>query len=262
MADRPVTIGIITYDHPHLKTEQIANRLLLNADLPGATAVELKLLALPFSPRAKREVLFQHRPDQEQSIHTRELARFHNIEFLHCTYDRIDDVADYYLVAGAGIFAASAIARKKIINAHPGIIPSARGLDAFKWTILDQMPLGVTLHYIDAEVDAGETITIFTTAVFADDELTTLARRHYELELDVLCEFLRIVKGAESRPRVQYPAKPPRRRMGIEREREMMANFSAYKAKFSGDRTAEESRNDFAGETRIARSRDSSFGGV
>jgi len=233
MAEAPVSVGIITYDHAHLKTEQIANRLLLNGSLPGGIPVDLKLLALPFSARAKRDVLFQHRPDQEQSIHTRELARFHNIEFLPCTYDQIAEVADYYLVAGAGIFAASAIGHKKIINAHPGIIPCARGLDAFKWTILDQMPLGVTLHYIDAEVDAGQTIAIFETPMFPGDDLTTLARRHYELELDVLCEFLRIMESGRKPARMEYPEHPARRRMPIAREREMMANFPTYRAKFS-----------------------------
>ncbi len=261
MADAPVAVGIITYDHPHLKTEQIARRLLLNATLPGAVPLELKLLALPFSPRPKREVLFQHRPDQEQSVHTRELAHFHNIEFLPCTYDRIEDVADYYLVAGAGIFAASAIGGKKIINAHPGIIPSARGLDAFKWTILDQMPLGVTLHYIDAQVDAGETIAIFETPIFAEDDLTTLARRHYELELDVLCEFLRIMRG-ERRTYPEYPANPPRRRMGIEREREMMAKFPAYKANFSGGRAEAGDANRSPGAAASRGHGTSSFGAV
>jgi phosphoribosylglycinamide formyltransferase-1 len=233
MADTPVTVGIITYDHVHLKTEQLANRLLLNARLPGEEALDLKLLALPFSPRPKRDVLFQHRPDQEQSVSTRELARFHNIEFLHCTYDAIPDVADHYLVAGAGIFEASALERKKVINAHPGIIPSARGLDAFKWSILDQVPLGVTLHYIDADVDAGETIAIFETPVFSDDDLTTLARRHYELELDVLCEFLKIMDRTGKSSCADYRVNPPRRRMPIDREREMVASFPAYRAKFS-----------------------------
>lgn len=234
MTEKRISVGIITYDHVHLKTEQLASRLLLNAGLPGGTPLDLKLLALPFSPRPKRDVLLQHRPDQEASIHVRELARFHDIEFLSCTYEMIPDVADYYLVAGAGIFAASAIGAKKIINAHPGIIPCARGLDAFKWTILDQVPLGVTLHYIDAEVDAGETIAIFETPIFPDDDLATLARRHYELELDVLCEFLRIMDGGGKPPRSDYPSNPPRRRMPVGREQEMVASFPSYRAKYSG----------------------------
>lgn len=233
MPEAPLSIAIITYDSAHLKTEQLTDRLLLEAQLPGGRPLDLKLLALPFTSRAQREVLFQHRPGQEQAVHTRELARFHDITFLPCTYDQIPDVADYYLVAGAGIFKASAIGRKKIINAHPGIIPCARGLDAFKWTILDQMPLGVTLHYIDPEVDAGETIAVFETPVFPEDDLATLARRHYELELNVLCQFHRIL-GAGKRPlRGEYPANPPRRRMPVDREHEMLAGFPAYKARFS-----------------------------
>jgi phosphoribosylglycinamide formyltransferase 1 len=232
MAKLPVSVGIITYDHAHLKTEQIVHRLSLKARLPGATPLALKILALPFVQRQERKVLFQHRPNQEQSVSTRELARFHNLEFLPCTYDSMVDVADYYLVAGAGIFAASAIGQKRIFNSHPGIIPCARGLDAFKWTILDQMPLGVTLHYIDAEVDAGKTIAIVETPVFPDDDLETLARRHYEFEIDVLCEFMSLLH-CPNRLIVDYPTNPPRRRMPIDREREMMEHFPSYKEKFS-----------------------------
>lgn len=232
MADNAVVVGLISYDHVHLKTEQLVNRLLLKARRPGAASIVVKILALPFSPRPKRAVLFEHRPDQEQSVSTRELARSYDIEFIPCTYQSIPDVADYYLVAGGGILAASAIGQKKIINAHPGIIPAARGLDAFKWTIWNQFPLGVTLHYIDAEVDAGEAIGIFQTPVFPGDDLATLARRHYELELDVLSEFLGFL-GAEPPRTDHYPTTEAQRRMPIDREREMVERFPAYRERFS-----------------------------
>jgi phosphoribosylglycinamide formyltransferase-1 len=78
---------------------------------------------------------------------------------------------------------------KKIINCHPGILPAVRGLDAFKWTIYEMKPLGVTLHYIDEEVDSGEIISVIPTPIFITDDLETLARRHYENEIYVLSNF-------------------------------------------------------------------------
>lgn len=234
MGNRPISVGIITYDHSHLKTEQILHRLSLRAHLSRGPAFDLKLLALPFVQRAERNVLFQHRPDQSKAASTRELARFHNVEFLSCTYDSIPDVTDYYLVAGAGIFTNAAIGKKRIINCHPGIIPSARGLDSFKWTILNQTPLGVTLHYIDAEVDAGQTLAVVETPLFPDDDLDVLARRHYELELEVLCEFMNIL-SEPNRTIAEYPINPVRRRMPIRLEREMITQFPSYKARFAAN---------------------------
>jgi phosphoribosylglycinamide formyltransferase-1 len=233
MTGSSITVGIISYDHAHLKTEQLVNRLLLKRRRPDGCQLTIKVLALPFSPRPARNVLFNHRPDQEKSISTRELARFYQLEFLPCTYDSIPDVADYYLVGGAGIFSAEAIGEKKIINAHPGIIPSARGLDAFKWSILNGVPLGVTLHLIDAQVDAGEMIAVFETPVFPSDTIEVLARRHYELELDVLSESIQVLNQPRFLP-TNYPANAPRMRMPFAAEKDMLEKFNEYRLKFSG----------------------------
>ena len=226
-------IGLISYDHPHLKTEQVLHRLLLKNQSGIGPRLEVKLLALPFAPRPSRKVLFAHRPAQEESVPTRELAQQHRLDFMPCSYDSIPDVADFYLVAGAGIFSANAIGQKKILNAHPGIIPSARGLDAFKWSIFAGVPLGVTLHAIDAEVDAGETIAIVRTPVFPSDSLESLARRHYELELDVLTKFLTFLEGKAKASLPAYPENPPRMRMPVDTESEMIARFEEYKRKFA-----------------------------
>jgi phosphoribosylglycinamide formyltransferase-1 len=232
--DASLRLAIITYDHSHLKTEQLVHRFLLTNSLKIRRQLDLIILALPFSSRPSRTVLLAHRPDQEKSVSTRELAYRHRLEFLQCTYDSIPDVADFYLIAGAGIFSANAIGEKKIINVHPGVIPSARGLDAFKWSILDDVPLGVTLHYIDAKVDAGETIAIVETPIFLSDTLEVLARRHYELELDVATELLSFLNRKAEGKLVAYPERPSRMRMPIKTERDMIAKFEEYKKKLAG----------------------------
>lgn len=232
-SDLVLEIGIISYDYPHLKTEQLVHRLLFRNKLANGLRFDIKLLALPFSPRPLREVLLAHRPDQERSIPTRELASRYGLDFTPCTYDSIPDIANLYLVAGAGIFRESAIGKKKILNVHPGIIPSARGLDAFKWSIFDGVPLGVTLHTINAEVDAGEVVAIVKTPIFPSDTLELLARRHYELELDVLCEFLSFLDGTVMIDPATYPENPPRMRMPMQTEKEMVARFDEYKQKFA-----------------------------
>jgi phosphoribosylglycinamide formyltransferase 1 len=235
-SDAPLRLGIITYDRAHLKTEQLVQRLLLKRRLAQVPRFDITLLALPFVPRPSRAVLLAHRPDQERSVGTRELAAQQGIDFLRVSHDSVPDVADYYVVAGAGILTANAIGNKKVVNVHPGIIPAARGLDAFKWSIFDGVPLGVTLHFIDAQVDAGETIAVVKTPIFLGDTLDVLARRHYELELDVLAEFLTFLSVERNGGDSDYPGNPPHMRMPIDVEREMVARFDAYKERFSGSR--------------------------
>ena len=66
-SDVVLKVGIVSYDYPHLKTEQLLHRLLFRNKLAAGPRFDIKLLALPFSPRPLREVLFAHRPDQERS---------------------------------------------------------------------------------------------------------------------------------------------------------------------------------------------------
>jgi phosphoribosylglycinamide formyltransferase-1 len=214
------TIGIITYDFQHLKTEQIVHGLLRK------NHSAIKILAFPFASRPERAVLIPHRPNQADAISTEGLARANDLEFIRCNTRSELPECDLYLVAGASILPAEVVAGKKIINAHPGIIPSARGLDAFKWSIQNDVELGVTLHYIDASVDGGEIIAIVKTPVYQDDNLLTLARRHYELEVEVLTNFSHyLTDGAIE----AYPVEDARRRMPIDVEAEMCRRFDAYK---------------------------------
>lgn len=46
----------------------------------------------------------------------------------------------------------------KIINLHPSLLPSYPGLDSFERAWADQAALGVTIHQVTAELDAGQVI--------------------------------------------------------------------------------------------------------
>ena len=47
---------------------------------------------------------------------------------------------------------------KGVINLHPAFLPYSRGAYPNVWSIVDKMPAGVTLHYIDEGVDTGDII--------------------------------------------------------------------------------------------------------
>jgi phosphoribosylglycinamide formyltransferase-1 len=216
-------IGIISYDYAHLKTEQLVFRFI---DNPLIEAV--RIYALPFTQRQERAVLIPHRPDQTRSIPTESLGELEKVSFSRWGGTAIiGDEVDLFVIAGAGILDIDFARSKPIVNAHPGIIPVTRGLDSFKWAIFKGDAVGVTLHLIDSEVDKGEILAIRPTPVFAADSLETLARRHYELELEMLANVLehiehRVVPAAQE--------KPAMRRMNAETEAEMVRKFDDWKA--------------------------------
>ncbi|MEG1895228.1 MAG: formyltransferase family protein, partial [Oscillospiraceae bacterium] len=201
--------------------------------LPAGEKATITVYALPFVSRKAREVFFNHRPCQTAAVAPDILCRGYGLKYVKCQSDTdIDNSCHIYLVAGAGILSPAAVENKKIINCHPGIIPAARGLDSFKWSILNMVPVGNTLHYIDKGVDCGEIITVLPTPVFSTDTLETLARRHYERELQLLSGY----RYHLAHPQNDFAALACRNatmRMPIATEKQMVDLFNQYKERFA-----------------------------
>ena len=55
------------------------------------------------------------------------------------------------------------------LNLHPGLLPYARGFNPNVWSIVDGLPAGVTLHYMNEGIDAGTVVaTREVKTTFAD----------------------------------------------------------------------------------------------
>ena len=91
------------------------------------------------------------------------------------------------LVSGARILSSAVIENfsKGIVNFHPGLIPEARGLDTPQWCVYDDLPLGVTSHFIDSKVDAGLIIEKKSLPEYPDDTLVDIAVRLYQGQLEM-----------------------------------------------------------------------------
>lgn len=217
-------LGIITYEVPHQKTEFILLSLLKKYKVS-----ELKIFALPFVPRSERQVLFPHRPDQTNASPAKEYADAFSIAYSECSIDtEITDDCSLYLILCGKLLSRETVRNKRIINVHPGIIPICKGLDAFKWAIHDMKPLGLTMHYIDENVDEGKIISIVKTPVFASDSLQNLAWRHYQNELIMTSNF----EWYLTSPKIEYHTDKdtaPTRRMPLDTERELSNKFVEYK---------------------------------
>ena len=76
-----------------------------------------------------------------------------------------------------------------MINCHSGIIPQSRGLDSFKWAIYKLRRVGLTLHFIDKNIDLGKIIYQVVTPLSKNDDLKNFADKHYNLEINLLSNF-------------------------------------------------------------------------
>jgi len=67
---------------------------------------------------------------------------------------------DYIVLGGTRLFKEHIIETAKIgiFNAHPALLPKYQGLDCIAWSILNNDPVGATIHFIDSGVDSGPII--------------------------------------------------------------------------------------------------------
>jgi len=214
-------VGLIVYDHPTPKSESLMQRI---GNKPSQSN-EYRVFAVPFVERPKRTPLLEHRPDRV-SFHPEELAKSLRMPFQRCLPDEIHG-CEYYLILGAGLIP---VRGRKILNAHAGLIPSMRGLDAFKWAIHDDQPLGVTLHEIDDNVDAGRIIHHSRTPIYSDDSIESAAWRHYSRELQLLVDADWLMGHGTVD---NLPERDPHRRMPRDVESAMLAKWPEYRAKWA-----------------------------
>jgi len=72
-----------------------------------------------------------------------------------------------------------------VINLHPSYLPYNRGAFPNVWSIVDQTPAGVTIHYIDEGVDTGDIVAQERVEVLPQDTGQTLYHR-----LELACRDL------------------------------------------------------------------------
>ena len=77
--------------------------------------------------------------------------------FENCT-KILNNNHDFLVCGGCGIVPARIIRtmKKRILNAHPGLLPDFRGLDPVLWSLYKGKSLGATLHFVDSGLDTGD----------------------------------------------------------------------------------------------------------
>jgi len=92
------------------------------------------------------------------------------------------------VLAGCGIVDKALIdaSSGRCLNGHPAWLPGLRGVDVFEWSILKDVPFGVTAHLVDEKVDAGKIILRRRLVPVGEKNFWTFSERLRKAQADVL----------------------------------------------------------------------------
>lgn len=188
-------IAVFAYDFPHQKSCDFIK------DLFSYGIKNLVVFAAP-----KKDLSHLSRPKTSQStsqpfcpLETRELCTNLGVPYYRIEHDDFSQLKmlaskhliDLAIIAGARIIPANVISlfSKGIVNFHPGKIPETSGLDAFAYTLKKNVPAGITTHFIDHRVDAGDFIRFNQLIVHEKDTENSIQEKIYQLQRKALQDF-------------------------------------------------------------------------
>jgi len=99
-----------------------------------------------------------------------------------------------------------AIPRVGVLNLHPAYLPYNRGWHTPSWALLDQTPIGATLHFMDNGIDTGDIIHQKLLDVSPADTADPLYHRLKCLELEVFEEAWPRLRDGSFQRQPQDPA--------------------------------------------------------
>lgn len=215
-------VGILTYNQKHRKT---FDTLCL---LKAKGYENIIVFAQEMAYVKKRYPLIPHRPELVMNIpHPSEMCHNLGYEYREGKFeDIVKDDNLVYLLCGAGLLKESFVKAHIIINSHPGLSPYARGLDAYKWSIYYDLPLGVTTHYLGDYIDAGEILERRRINIKEFDTFHSVAQRIYENEIDMLVNALAKIKDEHE---YVVPTGEVFKRMETEKEKTLFRKFEEIK---------------------------------
>ena len=181
-----MNIGIISYNIPHKKTRDLAN--ILPKDY------KITIFQFPFIRRKQIKKINDDRPNQlikDKELKFKKILNFlyikdWTIESYKCFKKEANSLQiKYFLLATSKIIPKYFLNDKfEFINCHPAKLPNSRGVDAFKWSILNNIELGNTLHVIDKNIDSGYLLFFKKLKVYKNDNYKKFVIECIEMKLN------------------------------------------------------------------------------
>tara|TARA_Y100001970_G_C14225347_1_gene855294 strand:+ start:777 stop:1445 length:669 start_codon:yes stop_codon:yes gene_type:complete len=213
-------IYVLTYNAPHKKTQDLLFRLKMKG------YDNVSVFATPWQKRKNFRPLIPHRQFDTLDITPLDLCKKIGYKFKQIALEELCGLDNHWiLIGGAGILPKSIVEKGKVINSHPGYLPFVRGLDALKWAIYNDKPIGVTTHIISEDCDAGKLIRRELVELFEWDTFHSLAIRQYEKEVNMLVSSIEDIKDSDL-DELSNNISEPTRRMPHRIEVDLLKKFN------------------------------------
>lgn len=91
------------------------------------------------------------------------------------------------------------VPEKGIVNLHPSYLPFNRGSHPYIWPIIENTVAGVSIHYMNEEIDEGPVIAKERVEIRPDDTAGTLRTRLMDAQFEIFKQnWERIVRGVRA----------------------------------------------------------------
>jgi phosphoribosylglycinamide formyltransferase-1 len=225
---RSEPIAVFAYAFPHQKTQDFLIELAA-AGYRNVTVIAAPWKALPHAdPNRYFPTMLRSAP----ALGTSDICRALSFAFYECEHDNVDRIAaicaesDFQLgvISGARILKREVIELfdEGILNIHPGKLPETAGLDLFFYTISKNVSIGVTAHYIDPRVDAGDELFFEETPLGPDDTIEAVQSNNYQSQLRALRRFISardahtLTRQPVNRPSKNEPMSPEEKARAVD----------------------------------------------
>ena len=198
--DTSPPIAVFCYNFPHRKTHEFLLRLYVegfNVQLVLATdKVKLNIPKASIRTKLREGGLIEPRNLCEKFGWNFHVVKHNSDEARALVEEKAIQLG---VIAGARILKERIIQPFElgIINFHPGILPQIRGLDSMLWSILQDVPLGVSSHVINEDIDAGNILLRHEIKVHADDTIYDLSKRLLDAQLDMLAPSIQLAMQSD-----------------------------------------------------------------
>ncbi len=84
------------------------------------------------------------------------------------------------------------------VNAHPGLLPELRGSSSVGWALYKDLPVGSTVHFVDAGIDTGPIILRRALPVYRGETYEQIVRRVLTLSGELMAETLALLEAGKA----------------------------------------------------------------
>lgn len=233
MKSKKIELVVFAYEFPHFKSEYGLKELISNNyKISLVILQQYKNLSVPVS---KKKVYVKQNP----LGNIKQLCEINNIKYIISDHNSLNTLDILNKIKPTlGIILGARILKKHIIdsfsngiiNLHPGEIPLNRGLDNFKWAIVEKMPMVVTSHFISDKIDLGKIILKSKVAIYKDDTIYDFSTRHFYNEFKVMLDTLNELPNSKDLNEVSggnyFSA------LSWEKDKDIENYFNSYKEEF------------------------------